>query len=524
MDGMSPNTQILPASGPIENLSAGDRDILSSYGTFETAGPGKILIQQGKQHGMLIFTIKGLLRAVRSENGKTEVLGEIHAGEWIGEINLFDPSSAVCSVEVVETSEYWMITRDAFERFINKHHATGSMLLIGLAMTLGKRIRDLTEKRATASKPKGKPLLPAVFAAVLTAAAVGAGAWFGGNAYFAKLNENNTTRITSLEQNLADSKSREGDLVLQVSRLKAELESSKAEVEKKTMEANSRDAEEKNAAARVDPIASQAPSEDAAEPKEQDKSAETNKTASLVPQTKPGGLMYPPEVALTKETTVPLMVGGKVSGKAKMAVGKTFKVVGAEASDLMVTMGASTIRIPKENTNFVQALAEANIEAEKEAKAMIAAHLLAKPTPTATPTPKKIEPLGKSEETPASDSTLDRIDKIIKMIAPIDTLNELRDMKKSKESAKTAYMRSEAHKWEKAAEAAKDCLLSQKMNPSSSKWLRDVILTSEMFAAERFDGLELKLKELDAGWLNIKTDFEIYGPDGAPSVGRGGDF
>jgi hypothetical protein len=37
-----------------------------------------------------------------------------------------------------------------------------------------------------------------------------------------------------------------------------------------------------------------------------------------------------------------------------------------------------------------------------------------------------------------------------------------------------------------------------------------------MFATERYDGIEGKLNEIDAGWLAIKTDMEIYGPEGAP--------
>lgn len=524
MNGMSLTTQILPASGPIENLSAADRDMLSSYGTFETAGPGKTLIQQGKQHGMLIFTIKGLLRAVRLEKGKTEVLGEIHAGEWIGEINLFDPSSAVCSVEVVETSEYWMITRDAFERFINKNHATGSMLLIGLAMTLGKRIRDLTEKRATAVKPKGRPLVSAGLAALASAALVAALGGIGGKTYLEKINADNKARTAGIEQNLAVSQSKEKELQLEITRLQGELEANKAAYDQKIAEVIPAETEEKNVEDQATPAAPQGASGTPAAPKEKVNIAEQNKNATPSPGSKPFGLPYPPEVALTKETVVPLTVAGKVSGSAKIAVGKTFKVVGAESSEVMVTMGASTIRIPKENTNFDEALVAANLEAEKDAKAQAVVQWSAKPTPSATPVPKKTEPLQKSGDSAATDPALSRIDKIMKMVTPMDTLDDLRSMHKSKESAKVAYMRSEAHKWDKAAEAAKECLLNHKVNTASAKWLRDVILTSEMFATERFDGLELKLRELDSGWLNIKTDFEIYGPEGAPANGRSGGF
>jgi hypothetical protein len=37
-----------------------------------------------------------------------------------------------------------------------------------------------------------------------------------------------------------------------------------------------------------------------------------------------------------------------------------------------------------------------------------------------------------------------------------------------------------------------------------------------MFETARFEGIEAKLQEIDAGWLNLKTELEIYGTEGAP--------
>ncbi|MFY8269006.1 MAG: hypothetical protein ACOVLK_06370, partial [Terrimicrobiaceae bacterium] len=49
-----------------------------------------------------------------------------------------------CSVVAIEQCQYWVITRDNLEEFINNYPSAGTMLLIGLASTLGRRIRDLT--------------------------------------------------------------------------------------------------------------------------------------------------------------------------------------------------------------------------------------------------------------------------------------------------------------------------------------------------------------------------------------------
>jgi TPR repeat protein len=84
--------------------------------------------------------------------------------------------------------------------------------------------------------------------------------------------------------------------------------------------------------------------------------------------TKSSLVAYPPEIKLIKETTVPLMVGGRVSGSAKIPPGKTFKVIGTDESEVLVAMGGSTVRVPKANSNFDEALAGAEDEAEERSK------------------------------------------------------------------------------------------------------------------------------------------------------------
>ncbi len=145
---MSLETPQLPAVGLVAHLSQEDRDSLSSYGTFHLAKPGTVLIEQGKPHGKLFFIINGLFHARRSDGGNDVLLGPVTAGEWVGEVDIFDPSAAVCSVVAVEQCQYWVIARADLEEFINNYPTAGSILLIGLASTLGRRIRDLTRKMA----------------------------------------------------------------------------------------------------------------------------------------------------------------------------------------------------------------------------------------------------------------------------------------------------------------------------------------------------------------------------------------
>jgi len=145
---MSITTPQLPAVGLVADLTKEDRDTLSSYGSFHLANPGDTLIEEGLPHGKLFFIISGLLHARHVDNGKEILLGSIRQGEWVGEVDLFDPASAVCSVVTIEPSQYWMITRQDLEDYINTYQEAGIRILIGVAGTLGRRLRGVTKKLA----------------------------------------------------------------------------------------------------------------------------------------------------------------------------------------------------------------------------------------------------------------------------------------------------------------------------------------------------------------------------------------
>lgn len=143
---MSLNTPQLPALGILANLDQGDVKDFASYGAFKSVDAGSVIIEQGQSHGKLFVIISGLLEARRTDQGDDILLGQLQAGEWMGEVDLFDPLEAVCSVVAIEESQYWAITRENLEEFINNHPASGILLLIGLATTLSRRIRDVTKK------------------------------------------------------------------------------------------------------------------------------------------------------------------------------------------------------------------------------------------------------------------------------------------------------------------------------------------------------------------------------------------
>ncbi len=148
MSKSSFSTPELPAKGIIEPLGDDDRQILSSYGEFKPVQDRQILIEEGHTQNSLYFVISGTLHATTQRSGRQVLLGKIGPGETIGEINIFHPGLASATVTAVEFSQVWRIDRQSLEDFMNVSPMPASHLLIGIASTLSKRLRETNEKVA----------------------------------------------------------------------------------------------------------------------------------------------------------------------------------------------------------------------------------------------------------------------------------------------------------------------------------------------------------------------------------------
>jgi CRP-like cAMP-binding protein len=145
---MSASSEPLPHSPLIDPLPPEARMRLTMHGDFQCCEPSEILIEQGKQHGSLFYIMDGELEARRTDDANTIVLGKIHSGEWMGEVDLIDQASPVCSVVATKRTQYWVMSRGAFEAFIREFPGDGVMLLHSISEVLCRRIRDVTRKLA----------------------------------------------------------------------------------------------------------------------------------------------------------------------------------------------------------------------------------------------------------------------------------------------------------------------------------------------------------------------------------------
>jgi len=501
----------LPPAGFLSNLSLQERQNLSLRGTYRYARTGEVLIKEGQDAGRLFLVISGKWEARKDETHT--ILGKIQAGDWVGEVNIFDPAGAMCSVVAVEPSEYWEITREAFEKFINDSRSTGSAILIALAATLGRRIRQSTTglEEAIAARPEPPPVkrswFTPVFAAIAVIAIVAAVVFFTtGTADKNRLQAEKQKLVMERAETLEEAREQVDALQASLHDTHEELEKARAEnesltkkltIKERTIE-SIKQAKSSVESAVVSPIAPATPT-----PQDNARSEILAKAATLQG--------YPSKITITQKTNVSLMVDGKISGSVVLPEGRELPVVGAEGGFVFVEFGNSHQKIPKENTNFAEALvAEAEAAKNQPAATPVtpAVNFEEPKTPVAMPkTEAENAPSGTAKK--SDELKLDDVTSVLDGVKLLQTLDEMRGMKGAPVSDFARFLRGLEPKWKRAAKESADLIKAGGGREEYHAILTKVIEASEMLDPARSQMFEAKLREIDSQWLKLKTQEKI---------------
>lgn len=504
----------LPATGFLASLSLQQRQNLSMRGLYRYARAGEVLIHEGQNSGRLMLLITGKWEA-RKEVTQT-VLGQINPGDWVGEVNIFDPAGAMCSVVAVDPSEYWEITRDAFEKFINESRSTGSAILIALAATLGRRIRQSAgdlDKAVNAPPvvlpPKRSRFTP-VFAAVAVVAIVLAIAFF-----FTGTADKNRLQ-TEKQQLIHDHVETEQEATESIQSLKTSLQQARASISKlgqekeeltrrlnmalKAIESLKKSASIIQSAKSEASLPAEVPEPPAPQPADSSSSEVLAKAATL------SG--YPSKITITKKTSVSLIMDGRVFGSVVLPEGCELPVKGAEDDIVIVEFGDSSQRISKSNTNFAEALVAEAEAAQSHATPVPASAPVATNPKIAAPNPETPGSQG-NEVKRGSDLSLEKVTSVLEDVKLLQTLDELRNMRSASTAEFSRFMRSLESKWKRASKESLSLMALEGGPEEYREILKKVIEASEMLDPARAQMFDAKLKEIDAAWLKLKTEEKI---------------
>lgn len=488
----------LPPKGFLETLGEQERQNLSARGSYHYARRGETLIREGQDAGRLFFLIAGCLEA-RAGTAQTP-LGRISPGEWVGEVNIFDPAGAVCSVVATEPSEYWEISREAFEHFINESRGTGSAILIALASTLGRRIRQSTgalQKAVESPARRARFTLPLAAAAAL---AILAAAWF----FLSGTSDKNRLQA---ENRLMEKESVEtlGEARQRIQSLQADLVAARSDLSRSLVESQALAVELESArlalkATAASPTPQNPPARSTTERQPPPPPAPAKAADPARPDELPG---QPSKIVVIETTSVPALVDGKVSGRVAIPAGREMPVLGTDGDDVLVEFGNTPQRIPKAKTNFTEALA---------AEALAAGSRKAEPAPQPTPVQKAAEataaPQPPEALSPTTVVTKD-IDALVASAGVLETLGELRSLRSATEQDAARAMRPLAAKWNRVSTEAARLLSSGSGSPAHMDMLKKFLEASEMADHKRIQMFEAKLREIDAAWIKLKTGEKI---------------
>jgi predicted acylesterase/phospholipase RssA/CRP-like cAMP-binding protein len=138
---------------------------------WETLPGGEVLVRAGDAGDCMWFVARGRLRAsVRHEGGVPHVVGEIGAGECVGEMALLSGAPRSTTVKAVRDTELLRLPKSAFERLVSAHPETmlgfTRAVVARLQRVLGARSAQPAER--TLALVAGGPGVPlAAFAGTL---------------------------------------------------------------------------------------------------------------------------------------------------------------------------------------------------------------------------------------------------------------------------------------------------------------------------------------------------------------------
>lgn len=92
------------------------------------------------------MVISGALHASRQGPNHKWLLGRIEAGEWFGEIDIFDPREAGATGRAAAASGVWSLSRSRLDAFVRGHPRAGLEVVRGIAAVISQRFRRLIDK------------------------------------------------------------------------------------------------------------------------------------------------------------------------------------------------------------------------------------------------------------------------------------------------------------------------------------------------------------------------------------------
>ncbi len=160
-------TRLLQGTSLFRGISVADTSALAALGVERRFPQGANIVRQGEEGDALYTILAGSVRvAMLSTDGVEATLAILHSGDSFGELALLDGEPRGATVVALTACRTFVVTRDAFERWLREHPSVSGALLralsqrlrrtdalladfsfVGLPARLARRLLDLCESQ-----------------------------------------------------------------------------------------------------------------------------------------------------------------------------------------------------------------------------------------------------------------------------------------------------------------------------------------------------------------------------------------
>lgn len=124
------------------SLNANEQQSLKEHFLFRRHAKNSIIINEGDDTSSLYIIIEGRVKVfLTDESGKEVVLNTQSAGEYFGEVSLFDDGLRSASVMTLEDCQFAVLTKQTFIQLITDNPTLSLSIISGLTQ----RLRALSE-------------------------------------------------------------------------------------------------------------------------------------------------------------------------------------------------------------------------------------------------------------------------------------------------------------------------------------------------------------------------------------------
>lgn len=134
----------------------GEFESIAHYFKFSTIGKKEKLVSEGHYSDKAFFIQKGLLFSYKTlDSGEIQVIRFAKENHWIGDLNSFlTGSKALFTVEALEPSELWSISRSAWENALKQSPAFETFFRILVQTAYANLLVQLSDIYSTDAQAK----------------------------------------------------------------------------------------------------------------------------------------------------------------------------------------------------------------------------------------------------------------------------------------------------------------------------------------------------------------------------------